>query len=175
MSTKRSSQLSKFYKRTIEERRDLITGWNDVCDAGLFDSDLSLMQADHMIENVVSTYALPFGIATNFLINDRDYLIPMVIEEPSVVAAASNAAGMFRSGGGFHTSSDEPMMIGQIQILDLLDLNKAAQAITDARESLLIRANEAAGSIVRRGGGLEISKFGCFLRPVLAPCLWCTC
>ena len=75
-----------------------------------------------MIENAIGIYSLPLGIATNFQVNGKDYLIPMVIEEPSVVAAVSNAARLFREGGGFTTSSDEPVMIGQIQVLDLEDV-----------------------------------------------------
>ena len=139
----------------IEERREIIAGWVDSSPQKLFSADLSLEQADNMVENVLSTYSLPFGIATNFLINGNDYLIPMVIEEPSVIAAASNAAGMFRAGGGFHTSSDEPIMIGQIQVLDLVDLDKAASEVISAKAHLLARANEVGGSIVRRGGGAQ--------------------
>lgn len=162
MFMSKSSQLSKFYKRTVKERREIVAGWTDSSPEKLFNADLSLEQADNMVENVLSTYSLPFGIATNFLINGKDYLIPMVIEEPSVIAAASNAAGMFRVGGGFHTSSDEPIMIGQIQVLDLVDLDKAASVISNAKEHLLTLANEVGGSIVRRGGGamdIEVRLF----------------
>jgi hydroxymethylglutaryl-CoA reductase len=162
MFMSKSSQLSKFYKRTVKERREIVAGWTDSSPEKLFNADLSLEQADNMVENVLSTYSLPFGIATNFLINGRDYLIPMVIEEPSVIAAASNAAGIFRVGGGFHTSSDEPIMIGQIQVLDLVDLDKAASVISNAKEHLLTLANEVGGSIVRRGGGamdIEVRLF----------------
>lgn len=158
----KSSQLSKFYKRTVDERREIVAGWTDSPSQELFGADLSVTQADNMVENVLSTFSLPFGIATNFLINNIDYLIPMVIEEPSVIAAASNAAGMFRAGGGFRTSSDEPMMIGQIQVLDLIDLDKAASDVNSAKERLLSRANEVGGSIVRRGGGardIEVHVF----------------
>ena len=151
----KSSQLSKFYKRTIEERQEIVAGWTDSSSEKMFGSNLSLEQADNMVENVLSTYSLPFGVATNFLINDVDYLIPMVIEEPSVIAAASNAAGMFRDGGGFYTSSDEPVMIGQIQVLDLTDLAKAASEVLSTKDHLLLLANEVGGSIVRRGGGAK--------------------
>jgi hydroxymethylglutaryl-CoA reductase len=108
-----------------------------------------------MIENVVGTYALPLGIATNFLINDVDYLIPMVIEEPSVVAAVSGAAKLFRKGGGFRTGSDDPMMIGQIQVLDLPDLYAGAGAVRQLKADLIEEANRAGGSIVKRGGGVR--------------------
>lgn len=162
MSIQKSSQFPKFYKRSVEERRLAIAEWTGHPPDELFSSDLLLTQADNMVENVLSTYALPFGIATNFQINGKDYLVPMAIEEPSVIAAASNAAGIFRAGGGFHSSSDKPVMIGQIQILDLVDLQRAASAIADSKERLLDLANETAGSIVRRGGGakdIEIRTF----------------
>ena len=110
-------------------------------------------KADQMIENVIGVFNLPFGIATNFLINGRDYLIPMVIEEPSVVAGASNAARLFREGGGFSTSSDKPVMIGQIQILDIPDINKAIAAIEEKKLSLLETVDKLDPVIVKFGGG----------------------
>lgn len=106
-----------------------------------------------MVENVIETYELPLGIATNFLINNKDYLIPMVIEEPSVIAAVSNAAKMFRRGGGFTTSSDTPLMIGQIQLADVKDPEATHQKIEENKELLLQKANEVGGSIIKRGGG----------------------
>ena len=115
---------------------------------------LNAAQADNMIENAVGVYALPLGIATNFQINGEEYLIPMVVEEPSVVAAVSNAAKMFREGGGFTTSSDEPIMIGQMQVLDLEDVYAAAGAVKAQRKRLVQIVNEQiGGSIVERGGG----------------------
>ena len=107
-----------------------------------------------MIENAVGIYALPLGIATNFLINGDEYLIPMVIEEPSVVAAVSNAARLFREGGGFTTSSDEPIMIGQIQVLDVEDVYaRRARSRRSASGSCRSSTSEIGGSIVERGGG----------------------
>lgn len=114
---------------------------------------LSLSQADQMIENVIGVYNLPFAVATNFLINGKDYLIPMVVEEPSVVAACSYSAKLFRDGGGFTTSSDEPVMIGQMQVLDVPDMARATQQLTEHKDNLLAKVNEISGSIVRRGGG----------------------
>lgn len=114
---------------------------------------LNAPQADHMIENAIGVYALPLGVATNFLINGKDYLVPMVIEEPSVVAALSNAARLFRAGGGFTASSDEPVMIGQIQVLDLADVYVAAGAVMAQRQQLMAEANRVSGSIVAYGGG----------------------
>jgi hydroxymethylglutaryl-CoA reductase len=106
-----------------------------------------------MIENVLGVYGLPLGIATNFLINGKDYLIPMVIEEPSVVAAVSNAAKMFRAGGGFITSSDDPVMIAQLQVLDIPDVQTAAQAVLAQRERLMTEVDKVGGSILKYGGG----------------------
>lgn len=157
MNTHKSSQIAQFYKRTLTERRESINKWinhthtTDI--ESILDSGLDTHQADHMIENVIGIYGLPLGIATNFLINEHDYLIPMVIEEPSVVAAASNAAKLFRSGGGFSTSSDEPIMIGQIQVLDIPNVEAAIKEILNAKGSLIEKANTTAGSILKRGGG----------------------
>lgn len=162
MSTVKTSQLSRFYKKSVAERRTIIAEQLGESSDRLFSGGLSVDLADSMIENVLSTYALPFGIATNFLINGRDYLVPMVIEEPSVVAAASNAAKMFRAGGGFTATSDEPVMIGQIQVLDIPDLDAAVQAIAEAKARLLALADEVGGSILKRGGGardIEVHVF----------------
>jgi hydroxymethylglutaryl-CoA reductase len=157
MTHERSSRLPGFFKRTFDERAALVSEW-----AGLMPDEqaaltgaggLSLAQAEHMIENVVGTYALPLGIATNFQLNGVDVLVPMVIEEPSVVAAVSNAARMFRAGGGFVTSSDEPIMIGQIQVLDVPDLEAAAVAVRAQEARLLAEADAIGGSIVKHGGG----------------------
>ncbi|GAB4526652.1 MAG: hydroxymethylglutaryl-CoA reductase, degradative [Anaerolineae bacterium] len=160
----KSSRLSGFYKKSIEDRLTLIRAWLDVAeDAALpVQNALSQEEAGAMIENVIGTYNLPFAIATNFLINGRDYLIPMVVEEPSVVAAVSNAAKMFREGGGFVTSSDEPIMIGQMQVLDVPDMAAAVSALEGAKAQLLAEADSIGGSIVKRGGGardLELRVF----------------
>ncbi|PJF26739.1 MAG: 3-hydroxy-3-methylglutaryl-CoA reductase, partial [Phototrophicales bacterium] len=111
-----TSRIPGFYKRPLAERAAMVSQWASLTSAEqsalLGIGGLNAAQADHMIENAVGVYALPMGIATNFLINGEDVLIPMVIEEPSVVAAVSNAARLFREGGGFVTNSDEPIMIG---------------------------------------------------------------
>lgn len=116
-----------------------------------------------MIENAIGLFSLPMGIATNFLINQRDYLVPMVIEEPSVVAAASNAAKMARAGGGFSTWTDDPVMIGQIQVLDIPDLSLAVEQLQQQEAALLEQVNSIAGSILKRGGGARGLEF----RPIL--------
>lgn len=116
-----------------------------------------------MIENGVGIHALPLGIACNFLINGRDYLIPMVVEEPSVMAAVSFAAKLARPGGGFTTSATPPVMIGQVQVLDIPDMHQAIVALQTNKARLMAIADECSPSIVRRGGGSRDIE----LRPIL--------
>lgn len=106
-------------------------------EAAALRNGLSLDQADHMIENVIATYSLPLGIVTNLVVNRREVLVPMVIEEPSVVAGCSFAAKLARAGGGFIASADEPIMIGQMQVLDVPDMDAARRAIADATPELI--------------------------------------
>lgn len=150
----RSSRLSGFYQKNIAERISLLAEWaslsHDEC--ALLHENLSVNQADTLIENVVGRYSLPLGIGANFQINDRDYLIPMVVEEPSVVAAVSYAARLARYGGGFQTGSTEPIMIAQIQLLDVADPVQAEAAILTEKAQLLALANTSP-SITQRGGG----------------------
>ncbi|MBP7227692.1 MAG: hydroxymethylglutaryl-CoA reductase, degradative, partial [Longilinea sp.] len=114
---------------------------------------LSLEQADHMIENVTGLYSLPLGIAQNFVINGREVLVPMVVEEPSIVAGASFMARLARAGGGFFTSSDEPLMIGQMQVLDLPDVQTARLRLLEQRQALLEEARSIDPVLERLGGG----------------------
>lgn len=116
---------------------------------------LSLEQANRMIENVIGGLTLPLGVAVNFRINGRDYLVPMALEEPSVVAAASNAARMARSGGGFYSSTTGPLMIGQVQVVDLQDPYAARMKVLAAREEVLKKANEQDPVLVSLGGGAK--------------------
>lgn len=116
---------------------------------------LTIERADHMIENVVGTFELPLGVATNFRINDQDVLIPMAVEEPSIVAGASFAAKLVRAGGGFRTSSTRSLMIGQIQLIDVPDLAAATEAIYAHRAELIEAANRQSSSLVKLGGGAE--------------------
>ncbi|MFZ1753659.1 MAG: 3-hydroxy-3-methylglutaryl-CoA reductase, partial [Caldilineaceae bacterium] len=149
-----SSRLSGFYQKTIDERVALLTAWASLRgeEALALDQALSLAQADKLIENVVGRYALPLGIGTNFLINGKEYLIPLVVEEPSIVAALSHAARLARAGRGFITGSTEPVMIGQVQLLDVADPQRAEDAILAAQEELLAAANTSP-TIARLGGG----------------------
>ena len=152
----KSSRLPGFYKLSLEDRAAVVAEW-----AGLTASEkeilmgkgLSPAQADQMIENVVGTHALPLGIAVNFLVNGQDYLIPMAIEEPSVVAGASFAARLAREGGGFTASSDEPVMIGQIQVLDVPDPRTARSELLAHKNRLLQLADQTDPIIVSLGGG----------------------
>jgi hydroxymethylglutaryl-CoA reductase len=155
----RSSQVSGFYKLSIDERLKVTKDF-----AGLTDEEVSLLKstsslqlnlAERMIENVVGTFPLPLGIAVNFLINGRDYLVPMAIEEPSVVAAASYAAKMARSKGGFFTSSTEPIMRGQIQTAKVPDPYRAKNAVLEAKEEIIKKANDQDPLLVSVGGGVK--------------------
>ena len=152
----KSSRLPGFYKRPLTERLQIVAEWAglDVAEAAVFNGQgLTNELADKMIENTLGTFSLPLGIAVNFLINGRDYLIPMAVEEPSVLAAVSNAAKKIRAGGGFHTTATNPVMIGQIQVLDVPDMDAAIAAIEANKASLLETANCCDKVIVNLGGG----------------------
>ena len=152
----KSSRLPGFYKRPLAERINIIADWADLNAAEkavLTDGGLEPEQANAMIENVLGTFALPLAVAANFTINGRDYLIPMAVEEPSVLAAVSHAAKLIRQGGGFTTESTDPVMIGQIQVLDVPDMDTAVANIHACQSELMALANSSSESIVRRGGG----------------------
>ena len=158
MSTdKKSSRISGYYRLPPEERIKILAEKVDLTpeeiatlkSGGGLDPEV----ADRMIENVVGTIAYPFGIAVNFRLNGEDVLVPMAIEEPSVVAAASNMARIMRDGDGIITTSTDPVMIGQIQVLEVPDMDKAIKAIEDSKEKLLQLANEQDPILVKFGGG----------------------
>ncbi len=153
----KSSSISGFYKLSPKQRLQAVKEFADLTDeeCALLQSagSLPLDLADRMIENVVGTIPVPLGIGVNFLINNRDYLIPMAIEEPSVVAAASYAAKMVRDGGGFHTSSTPPIMVGQIQVVGVKDPYAAKMRVIQAKEEVLKKANEQDPVLVSAGGG----------------------
>ena len=114
---------------------------------------LPLSLANEMVENVLGTLALPFGLAPGFQIDGQEIQVPMVTEEPSVIAAASYAAGLIKRSGGFQTQVHKRQMIGQVALYDVSHKEKASQAVTEAKEELLQLANQAYPSIVKRGGG----------------------
>jgi hydroxymethylglutaryl-CoA reductase len=155
----KTSQLTGFYKLSPKERVQRVKDFADLTDeevnllqsTGSLDMDL----ANRMIENVVGAFPVPLGIAVNFLINKRDYLIPMAIEEPSVVAAASYAAKMVREGGGFFANSTPQIMIGQIQAVHIKDPHRAKMAIYAAKDEILKKANEQDPMLVSVGGGAK--------------------
>ena len=137
IKNRKSSRLSGFYNRSLDERLQIVGEW-----AGLSETDLAVLrnglsaeQADHMIENSLGTFALPLGVGVNFLVNGRDTLVPMAVEEPSVVAAVSNAT-VWTTAGGFTAGSSEPIMIGQVQLMDVSDLAAAALLCWQPRPSL---------------------------------------
>ena len=152
----KSSRIPGFYKLDLAERRQALAtgGHASAADLSTYDGGgLDPATADSMVENVVGTYALPIAIALNFQINRRDTLVPMVIEEPSVVAAASNAAKMIRAGGGFSTTSTPPVMIGQVELRDVPDPDDAAARLIAREADILALAAEITPGLCARGGG----------------------
>jgi hydroxymethylglutaryl-CoA reductase len=153
----RTSRLPGFYKVTVQERRALVgeaTG-ADPADIGraLEGGGLEAETADKFVENVLGTYGLPYGVALNVRVNGHDHVVPMVIEEPSVVAAASNAAKMVRAGGGFVAETDPPHMIAQVQLYDVPDAAAAAARIREHEADIVRLADQAIAGLVSRGGG----------------------
>ncbi len=159
------SEQRKFYQLSPDERvaRLVAEGRIDEADAAVLRSPgpLPIERADQLIESVVGVLPLPLGIAQNFLIDGKDRLVPMAVEEASVVAAASNGARLLREGGGIETSADEPRMVGQFQVMETRDFVAAARALAAARTEVLGRANEKHKRLVAAGGGarrFEIRK-----------------
>jgi len=162
-----TSRLPGFYKLTLEERRRIAAEALGVdvreLEAAIGDGGMDAERADKTIENVVGTYAMPFSLGLNVQINGRDYLAPMVVEEPSVVAAASNASKIIRGGGGFEAESDPPLMIAQIQLDDVSDPKAARAAILAEADTLLAMADACVPNLVARGGGargVEVRDLG---------------
>jgi len=153
----KTSQLSGFYKRSLAERIAILAEWAALTteERAALTNALSPEQGNAMIENVVGLYNLPLGIATNFRLNGEDVLVPMVVEEPSVVAGVSYAAKLVRAGGGFVTRSSEPLMIGQVQVLDVPDLEAAAKKVLSEKEAILQAANRHHPTIRALGGGAK--------------------
>jgi hydroxymethylglutaryl-CoA reductase len=155
----KSSLVSGFYKLSIKERLAIVKEFADLSDeeVDLLENpgSLPLKLADQMVENVIGVFPEPLGLGANFLINGKDYLIPMATEEPSVIAAASYAAKMVRDGGGFHTKSTAPIMIGQIQLVELKDAELAKKQVLDAKFELLKKANDQDPVLNSFGGGAK--------------------
>ncbi len=154
-----TSRPTDFRHRPPADRRDLATEASGLprgaLDAVTGDGGLSVEQADHMIENVVGLFGLPLGIATNFIVNDVEVLVPMATEEPSVVAAASHAARIARATGGFRASTSAPVMQAQIQVVDVPDPQAARLRVLAAREELMAAGDAQDEALVSFGGGVR--------------------
>jgi hydroxymethylglutaryl-CoA reductase len=150
------SRIPGFYRLTVAERRHILRLRSDLSEEDLATWErggLDTTTADEVVENVVGVYALPLGVALNFRVNGEDVLVPMAVEEPSVIAAASNAAKMVRAGGGFVADADAPIMTAQIEIVGVSDPHDARQRIEAAAEELLGLAHAALPRLSARGGG----------------------
>ena len=163
-------KLTGFSKASPAERIEKLAQAGLLSEEGLQtlrdNETLPLSLANEMVENVLGTLALPFGLAPGFQIDGKEVQVPMVTEEPSVIAASSYAAGLIKRSGGFQTQVHKRQMIGQVALYDVSNKEKAIQAITGAKEDLLQLANQAYPSIVKRGGGarnLWIEEKGDFL------------
>jgi len=163
----KTSRLKAFYRLPLSERRAWLASELDISptdlDAMLDQGGLEAERADQIAENVIGTYALPFCLGLNFVVDGRDRLVPMVVEEPSVVAAASNAAKMVRAGGGFLSAVDGALMIGQIELRGVPDASGFEQRLVAETARLLELARAATPGLVRRGAGprsLEVRRIG---------------
>ncbi len=155
----RTSKISGFYKLPPQERLNAVKQF-----AGLSDEEVAIIgatgalkyeQVDRMVENVIGVMPVPLGVAVNFLVNGKDYLIPMAIEEPSVIAAASNAAKMAREKGGFTTSSTGPVMRGLIQVTGIKDPHSARFSVLSEKNKIMEMANAVDPILVKFGGGCK--------------------
>ena len=162
-----SSRLPGFFRLPLAERRRQVAALAALVpdDLAALDGGLAEDCAHDMIENVIGRRALPLAIATNFTVDGTDALVPMAIEEPSVVAAASNGARMIRAGGGFTSQVSPAVVTGQIQVLEVADVDGAVAALTAAGPELLGRARELAPRLVARGGGPRAVSVRILARP----------
>ena len=168
-----SSRLPGFYNLSIESRWRALAeqGWLSPEDISELQRGLELSRADKMIENVIGVYGLPLGVATNFLVNGRDVLVPMVVEEPSVVAGASKAALAARECGGFTAEADESLMVGQVQLLDVPDLERAAQSALQHQAEILALANAQDPVLSGLGGGARSLRVRALTETPVGPML----
>ena len=152
-----TSRIPGFYNLTLEERRTQLAfaGGLTAEEMAALDGEAGLTpaQAEAMIENVVGVFSLPIGVALNFIVNGQDVLVPMAVEEPSIVAGASFMAKLARAGGGFTAQATSPEMIGQMQLLDVPDLTTARLALLEQKTALLAEAGEIDPILKRLGGG----------------------
>ena len=170
----KTSRMPGFYKLSLEERLKLISEFAGLSEeeASLLkkEGNLSLDTADRMIENVIGTMAYPFAVAVNFLINGKDYVVPMTLEEPSVVAAASNAAKVMRENGGIYAKTTGPVMIGQVQVVGVKDPWYKKMVLIEHKDEILELANKQDPVLVKLGGGakdLEVRILDTRIGPML--------
>ena len=153
------SSISKFFEKTRKERLDIVSSFANLSAEELEilqsnDGGISFEKADNMVENAIGTFSLPLGVATSFKINGKDYLVPMVIEEPSVIAAASKGAKIARIRGGFEAIADESYSIGQIQVLDA-DINLAVKKILESSKDIINLANSKSNTLSKMNKGAK--------------------
>lgn len=153
------SSISKFFEKTRKERLDIVGSFANLSAEELEilqsnDGGISFEKADNMVENAIGTFSLPLGVATSFKINGKDYLVPMVIEEPSVIAAASKGAKIARIKGGFEATADESYSIGQIQVLDV-DINLAVKKILESSKEIINLANSKSNTLSKMNKGAK--------------------
>ena len=153
------SSIPKFFEKSHEEKLDIICNFSDLTDDEVnhlknATGGIDFEHADKMIENAIGTFSLPLGIATNFKINNKDYLVPMVIEEPSVIAAASKAAKIARVHGGFTATVEGNISIGQVQVLDV-NIQKSISAINSNSNEIIELANSASKTLPKLGKGAK--------------------
>jgi len=160
----KDSRIAGLHRKTVEERIRVLT------DLGFLAPDMAMLlsrgeaclpiaHAERMIENTVGVFGLPLGIAPNFLVNNKDYIVPMVVEEPSIVAGVSGAAKLFRESGGFLVDSAEQLLIGQIQIVEVEDPDETIELLQSSADKLLDLANESQPRLQARGGGTRSLEF----------------
>jgi hydroxymethylglutaryl-CoA reductase len=151
-----SSRIPGFYRLPVNERRRLLRLYADLSEQDMRTLDgggIDTAVADRVVENAVGVYALPLGVGLNFVVNGRDVLVPMAVEEPSVIAAASNAARLVREGGGFVADADDPVMTAQIEIVGVDDPDAARKRVEAASAELLALAHATLPRLADRGGG----------------------
>ncbi len=155
------SSISKFYQMSLKQRLQVVKKFAKLTnnDLKVLSSGLSFDTANNMVENALGIMGLPLGIATNFLINGKDYLLPMAIEEPSVIAAASNAAKVTRLKGGFTASADQSLMIGQVQVVGLQEPIASGNKVLEIKNKIIEIANGKSKTLAKKGAGTKDVTF----------------
>ena len=170
------SRIAGLYRLSVAERIEKLEelGWLSAADAARLRDGrhvLSAAAANHMIENVIGVFGLPLAIAPNFVVNGREHMVPLAVEEPSITAGLSAAAALARQSGGFEAESDNSLLIGQVHVTDMADADRAIAAVGDARASLIEAANAVHPRLVARGGGVRDIEVRLFALPDNKPVL----